>query len=90
MLWFDSDLMRAGNLDGTTNFINIDTVKHKSSITNVLRERPQWETLFYPAILHPVELWHPTAEEKWKQWESIWTDMSIEKTERTAEADTFL
>lgn len=89
MLWFDSDLMRAGNLDGTTNFINIDTVKHKSSITNVLRERPQWETLFYPAILHPVELWHPTAEEKWKQWESIWTDMSIEKTERTAEADTF-
>lgn len=89
MLWFDSDLIRAGNLDGTTNFINIDTVKHKSSIANVLRERPQWETLFYPAILHPIELWHPTAEEKWKQWESIWTDMSKEKTERTAEADMF-
>lgn len=88
-LWFDTDLSQAGSIEGTTNFINIDTIKHKHSITSVLRDRPEWDTHFFQAIPHPENLWHPTAEEKWKQWEGLYTDLSIEKRERDAQADAF-
>ncbi len=88
-LWFDSDLIRAGRLDGKTNFVNIDTVKHEESIANKLRTRPSWQTLFFKAIQNPADLWHPTAETLWKQWEKIYTDMSLPDTEREANADTF-
>ena len=88
-LWFDTDLSQAGSLEGTTNFINIDTIKHKHSITSVLRDRPEWDTHFFQAIPHPENLWHPTHEEKWKQWEKIYTDLSMEKKEREAKADAF-
>ena len=88
-LWFDTDLPQAGSIDGTTNFINIDTIKHKHSITSVLRDRPEWDTHFFQAIPYPENLWHPTHEEKWKQWEKIYTDLQMEKKERDAKADTF-
>ncbi len=88
-LWFDSDLIRAGRLDGKTNFVNIDTVKHEESIANKLRTRPNWQTLFFQAIQNPADLWHPTAEPLWKQWEKIYSDISLPDTEREASADTF-
>lgn len=88
-LWFDSDLMRAGNLKGTTNFINIDTVKHAEATANLLRQRSGWQTLFYQAIEHPADLWHPTHEDLWKQWEKIYTNLELEDEERFAQADAF-
>ncbi len=88
-LWFDSDLIRAGRLDGKTNFVNIDTVKHEESIANKLRTRPGWKTLFFQAIQNPADLWHPTAEPLWKQWEKIYSDMSLPDAEREANAEAF-
>ena len=88
-LWFDTDLMRAGSIDSTSNFITIDTVKHPESTANLLRERPDWRTLLFRAIESPADLWHPTHEEHWKQWEKIYTDMTVEQSERQAKAQAF-
>ena len=88
-LWFDSDFIRAGRPDGKTNFINIDTVKHVKSTANLLRQRSGWRTLFFQAIEHPTDLWHPTAEPLWREWEKLWTNMDLEETERHAQAEAF-
>lgn len=88
-LWFDSDFIRAGRPDGKTNFINIDTVKHAESTANLLRQRSGWNTLFFQAIEHPADLWHPTAEPLWKEWEKLYTNMDVEETERHAQAEAF-
>jgi len=88
-LWFDSDLMRAGSLDGSTNFINIDTVKHAESTASLLRQRTRWKTLLFRAIETPADLWHPTAEEKWKEWEKLYMDMSHDEDTRTENANTY-
>ena len=82
-LWFDSDLLYAGdNIQQTSNFINIDTVKHAESTANLLQQRSSWKTLLFRAIEHPADLWHPTAEEKWQQWEKLYTDMNYPEEER--------
>lgn len=87
--WFNTDLLRAGALDGSTNFINVDTIKHEEAIASKLRERPGWETLFYRAIEQPADLWHPTAEELWKQWETLFNDMTLPSPSRVAAANAF-
>lgn len=88
--WFDTDLLRAGTLDRkTTNFINVDTIKHEESVASILRNRTGWRNLFYRAIQHPQDLWHPTAEHLWKQWTTLYTDMSVNDTRRTQQADAF-
>lgn len=88
-LWFDSDFIRAGRPDGKTNFINIDTVKHAESTANLLRQRSGWDTKFFQAIEHPADLWHPTAERLWREWEKLYTNMDVEETERHAQAEAF-
>ncbi len=88
-LWFDSDLIRCGRIDGKTNFINIDTVKHEKATANLLRERPGWTTLFFRAIEHPADLSHPENEHLWQQWEKLYTDMNMEALERNANAQAF-
>ena len=88
-LWFDSDFLRAGRPDGKTNFINIDTVKHAESTANLLRQRSGWQTLFFQAIEKPADLWHPTAENLWREWEKIYTNMELEEAQRHANAQDF-
>ena len=88
-LWFDSDFIRAGRPDGKTNFINIDTVKHAEATANLLRDRSGWNTLFFQAIEQPADLWHPTAEEKWREWEQLYTNMSLTDQQRHANAQEF-
>ena len=87
--WFDTDLIRCGRMDGLSNFLNIDTVKHEESIANIIRKRPGWRTLFFQAIQHPADLWHPTQEMLWKQWETIFSDMTMDDAERIAKSDAF-
>ena len=87
--WFDTDLLRAGALDGSTNFINIDTVKHEEATANILKDRAGWETLFYQAIEHPADLWHPSAEPFWKTWEGLYTDMTKIDVERKKQSEAF-
>ena len=87
--WFDTDLIRAGSLDGTTNFINIDTIKHEEATASLLMNRSGWRTLFYRAIEEPADLWHPTHENLWKQWADHFTDMTVTDEERVVQADAF-
>lgn len=87
--WFDTDLMRAGALDQSTNFINVDTIKHEEATASLLRQRSGWQTLFFQAIEHPADLWHPTAEDTWKEWEAIYTDQTLPDTERIVKAQAF-
>ena len=88
-IWFDTDFIRAGSPNGKTNFINVDTIKHEEATTALLRNRTGWQSLFFQAIKHPADLWHPTQEEKWREWEKIYTDMSLVDDERIAKADAF-
>ena len=62
-LWFDADLLACGRPDGKTNVINIDTVKHEESNSNLLQERTGWNNKLFRAIPNLPDLWHPTAEE---------------------------
>lgn len=87
--WFDTDLLRAGSLDGTTNFINIDTIKHEEATASLLRNRTGWRSLFYQAIEHPADLWHPTQESLWKEWSALFTDMTVSDETRVRQADAF-
>ncbi|MDE0184165.1 MAG: hypothetical protein OXP71_01775 [Candidatus Poribacteria bacterium] len=88
--WFNEDVMPAGRIDGKTNFIHIDTVKHEEAISKRLQLLPDWYTKFYRAIENPVELRHPAAEPLWEAWEKIYTDMTLEKDERDRRAHAFL
>ena len=90
--WFDTDLMRAGSIDGSTNFINIDTVKHQEAITNKLRNRPSWRSQLHRAIIEPALVYHEEdsdAELLWKEWEGIYTDMTLDNAVRSEKAQSF-
>lgn len=89
-LWFDSDLMYAGDqIKSTTNFLHIDTLKHAESTANLIRDRVQWDTMLFRAIEEPADLWHPTHEEQWRKWENIYNDQALTKRERIAQSDAF-
>lgn len=88
--WFNEDVMPAGRIDGKTNFIHIDTVKHEEAISKQLQNLPEWYTQFYRSIFSPVNLRHPTAEHSWEDWEKIYTDMTLPKDERDRRANEFL
>ena len=88
--WFNEDVMAAGSIDGTTNFIHIDTVKHEEAISKGLQNLPDWYTQFYRSIIHPVDLRHPTAEPLWEDWKKIYTDRSVPKDDRDRLANAFL
>ncbi len=88
-LWFDSDLIRCGRIDGQSNFINVDTIKHAEATANLLCTRAGWNTKFFRAIEHPADLWHPTQEHLWQQWERLYTDLNIDLETRKAQAQDF-
>ena len=88
-LWFDTDVLKAGEIDGSTDVIISDTLKHEESILGTLKTLPGWETLFYEAISHPNKLYHPTREALWKKWEGFYTDMTKEIEERDSISDKF-
>ena len=87
--WFKTDYIRAGSLDGSSKFVNVDTVKHQSSIASLLREAPDWKNILHRAIVHPKDIYHPEHEDLWKQWEKIYTNLQIENEVRLQQADAF-
>ncbi len=88
--WFNEDVMAAGRIDGKTNFIHVDTVKHEEAISKRLQLLPDWYNQFYRSIEHPRDLRHPTAEPFWEEWQKIYTDLTLEKDERDRLAHAFL
>ena len=88
--WFYTDWMFAGDLgENRTNYVVIDTNKHPESLSEKLRGNPDWRTLHYKAIIHPEDLYHPTAEHRWRQWEGFYADMTLDDDERRAAATAF-
>ena len=88
--WFMTDFMYAGDLgSGHSNTIIVDTVKHPESLSEHLRTVPGWQTLRYQAVRYPDDIYHPTAEHLWKQWERVYSDTTLDDDEREARADAF-
>ena len=88
-LWFDSDLLACGRPDGKTNIINIDTVKHEESNSNLLQERTGWGNKLFRAIPNIPDLWHPTAEHLWGEWQRLYTDRSVTPRERLEKSNAY-
>ena len=88
--WFMTDFMYAGDLGNAhSNTIIVDTVKHPESLSEHLRTVPGWETLRFEAVRYPKDIYHPTAERLWKQWERFYSDTTLDDDERDARADAF-
>ena len=88
--WFFTDLMFASDYGGKiTNIALIDTIKHVECIPKQLEEMPEWETLHYKAIPYPEDIYHPTAEHLWKEWEGYYSNITLTNEERKAQADKF-
>lgn len=88
--WWDRTVVPAQELSGErTNFWMIDTRKHIDALPSTLETRPAWKTYIYRAVEHPEDVWHPTAERLWKEWEQVYSDMSVDDTEREARAEKF-
>ena len=85
-----TDFMYAGDLGSThSNTIIVDTVKHPESLSEHLRTVPGWETLRYQAVRYPKDIYHPTAEHLWKEWERVYSDTTLDDKEREARAEAF-
>ena len=88
-LWFDSDLLACGRPDGRTNMINIDTVKHEDSNSNLLQQRTGWGNILFKAIPNLPDLWHPTAEDKWAEWQRLYSDLNLTTRERLEKSNAY-
>ena len=88
--WFMTDFMYAGDLGSKhSNTMIVDTVKHPESLSEHLRTVPGWETLRYEAVRDPKDVYHPTAEYLWKEWERFYSDTTLDDLDRESNADTF-
>ncbi len=88
--WFMTDFMYAGDLgSGHSNTMIVDTVKHPESLSEHLRTVPGWQTLRYQAVCHPSDIYHPTAERLWKEWERVYSDTTLNDDERESKATAF-
>ena len=88
--WFMTDFMYAGDLGSKhSNTMIVDTVKHPESLSEHLRTVPGWETLRYEAVRDPKDVYHPTAEYLWKEWERFYSDTTLDDPERESKADAF-
>ena len=87
--WFFSDVMYTADIGGNINCIYADTVKHPDSLSARLAKTPGWRNVHFKAIAHPEDLYHPTHEHLWKEWERIYGDTTLEDEEREAKADKF-
>ena len=88
--WFMTDFMYAGDLGSVhSNTMIVDTVKHPESLSEHLRTVPGWQTLRYQAVRYPEDIYHPTAERLWKEWERIYSDTTLDDLEREQKANGF-
>ena len=88
--WFMTDFMYAGDLGSKhSNTMIVDTVKHPESLSEHLRTVPGWETLRFEAVRDPKDIYHPTAEYRWKEWERFYSDTTLDDLERESSADAF-
>ena len=88
--WFMTDFMYAGDLgSGHSNTMIVDTVKHPESLSEHLRTVPGWRTLRYQAVRRPDDIYHPTVEHLWNEWERVYSDTTLDDDAREARADAY-
>ena len=87
--WFFTDVMFTSDIGGNLNCIFSDTVKHPDSMSMRLTKTAGWKTVHFKAIPDPEDLYHPTHEYLWKEWEGIYGDLTLDNREREAKADAF-
>lgn len=88
--WFFTDLEFCADYGGKiTNIVNVDTVKGVECIPKLLETAPGWKTLHYKAIPYPEDLYHPTAENLWKEWEGYYSNITLDDEDREAQATQF-
>ena len=87
--WLFSDVMFTSDIGGNLNCIYSDTVKHPDSLSVRLTKTPGWTNVHFKAILEPEDLFHPTHEHLWKEWEGIYGDLTLDDAEREVKANAF-
>lgn len=70
--WFHSDCMKLGDATGEMVAVVVNTNKHPQSLSmELMATTGAWETLFYRAVLDPVDLRHRTHEHLWERWDLL-------------------
>lgn len=69
--WFYKDVLKCGQIDGSTNVIVIGTRLHPESLLSELLVSPGWEARKYQAVLSFAK--HLSL---WEQWKQIYTNLS--------------
>jgi predicted phage terminase large subunit-like protein len=68
--WFLKEVIKAGNLDGTSDFIALGTILHEDSILSKLldhRTSPDWEKKKFKAVYE-----FATNQKLWDEWQHIY------------------
>lgn len=80
--WFYKDVMKCGQVDGSTNITVIGTCLHPDALLCELLQSPGWTSRKYQAVMSFSE-----NEALWEKWKAIYTDLS--NPNRNEEATTF-
>lgn len=79
LAWFQKDLLKIGQTDGTTNITVVGTCLHPESLLMTLLETPGWESRLYQAVINDSE-----NPELWEEYKRIYTDLSNPKRVQAA------
>ena len=81
--WYQTDVRRAGNPEGTTNFLVVGTYLHQDALLpHLVTENPAYSGECHRA----VESWSKN-ETLWSKWKEMYTDLTL--PDRLGEADKF-
>lgn len=69
--WFFKDVLKCGQVDGSTNITVIGTCLHPESLLSELLQSPGWAIQKYQAVEQ-----FSSHESLWEQWKALYTDLS--------------
>ena len=74
--WFFKEVLKAGEIDGSTDFYVVGTIKHEDSLLNNLLDKkkyPAWSGKIFRAVKSFAD-----DQELWREWEIIYSDKENE------------
>jgi len=80
--WFYKDVLKCGQVDGSTNITVIGTCLHQESLLSELLRSSGFQSNRYQSIIS-----YSTRQDLWEAWKQIYTDLS--NPERHREAQVF-
>jgi predicted phage terminase large subunit-like protein len=69
--WFYKDVLKCGQVDGSTNFILIGTCLHQESLLSELLKNPGFQSGHYQSVLSYAD-----RQDLWEAWQTLYTDLS--------------